>query len=148
MNLKPSVRIAAVVPFAGNGGDELLLLPVDGGFVLPGGHLLPNERVLEAAARIVLDVTGLPVTAVRLLYVLEEDPSVITLGVLCEPDEPGDSDPDLHGEIVRVSTGGLDFRPVALLDILVEDLRSGFFRPVAHVVVTKTAAGRTVDVSW
>ena len=148
MNPSLSIKVASVVPFGGYGSDELLLTPVNGGYGLPAGSLLPTERVLDAASRIVLEVTGLQVTAVRLLYLLEGGPSGITFGVLCEPGDPGDEDLDLHGEIVRISTLEHDFQPVALLDILVEDLRSGFVRPVAHVVETLAETGRIVDVSW
>jgi hypothetical protein len=142
------IQVAAVVPFGVYGTDELLLMPADGTYRLPAGAVLPAERVLDAASRIVLDVTGLQVGAVRLLYVLESDRSGVTFGVLCEPGDSGFDDQDLRGEIVRLSTLERDFQPVALLDILVEDLRSGFVRPVAHVVETQSGTGRIVDVSW
>jgi len=144
MNLTLSVQVAAIVPFSGFGSDELLLVPGEGEYALPSGNVQPGERVLGAASRIVLEMTGLGVVSVRLLYVIEEDPASITFGVLCEPGDSGDEARDLTGEIVRVLEISGRFQPVALFDMLVEDLRSGFVRPVGHVVVT----GKTVNVSW
>lgn len=143
-----TAMVAAVVPFAEDGGDDVLALDRDGVIALPIGAMSPGERILDAAVRIVSETTGLRVAALRVLYVLESAEYGVIFGVLCEPSDDGDEEADLQGDLVSLSRIDRDFLPMALLEILVEDLRSGFIRPVAHVVESSGSNGRSVHVTW
>lgn len=140
--------VAAVVPFAEDGGDEVLVLDNDGLIALPIGELNPGERVLDAAARIVSESTGLRVAPLRVLYLLENADGSMIFGVLCAPSDDSGDEANLRGDVVSLSRIERDFLPMALLEILVEDLRSGFIRPVAHVIESSGPDGRNVHVTW
>ncbi len=140
--------IYAIVPFAEFGGDDLLVLQTGGRIRMPSGAARAGERVLPAASRIVLETTGLPVTPVRIVYLLESPESGISLGVLCSVGEIPDDPEGMQGDVVGLSGTEQDFEPMALREVLMEDLRSGFVRPVAHVVEVLVNGHRRVEVSW
>lgn len=140
-------QIAAIIPIAEFAGDELLLLEVDDRLVLPTGSMDSGERVLEAASRIVLVKTGLPVVPVRLVYFLEQANGTVLLGVQCQIEDTALSDHPVAGSIVAL-TGNERFEPLALREVLVEDLRTGFIRPVAHIVEPREGESGPPAVSW
>lgn len=140
--------VYAIVPFAEFGGDDLLLLQGDGFVALPSGSTRAGERVLDAASRIVLETTGLPVTPGRVVYLLESPAAGVSLGVLCDVGDIPDDVEGMRGEVVGLAVTEQDFEPMALREVLVEDLRSGFVRPVAHVVEVLKNGQRRVEVSW
>lgn len=146
---KPSpVTVYAIVPFAEFGGDDLLVLQAGGCITLPTGTTAAGERVLDAASRIVLETTGLDVTPVRVVYLLESPATGVSLGVLCSVGEIPEDIEGMRGEVVGLTGAQQDFEPMALREVLVEDLRSGFVRPVAHVVEMPADGHRRVEVSW
>ena len=140
--------VIAIVPFSDFGGDDVLVLRSGNRLLLPSGTTHGDERVLEAAARIVRETTGLPVIPVRIVYLLESPHNGISLAVLCSGDELPDDAEGVQGDVVALASIDQDFEPVALRDVLVEDLRSGFVRPVAHIIETLANGRRHVEVSW
>lgn len=141
------VNVAAIIPIAEFAGDELLLVEDAGQFVPPSGPLHPGERVLDAARRIVLEKTGLLGEPVRLVYILERADSRLLLGVHCLVSDSGTAGEQVAGSIVSLR-GDVAFAPVALREVLVEDLRSGFVRPVAHVLEPRSGETGPPVVSW
>ncbi len=143
------VHVVAIVPLAAEfGTDELLVLSSVGRLMLPSGPLQPGERLLDAAVRIVLEHAGfLPETA-RLVYVLEAKDGTLVTGVQCNLPADLDDDVDLRGEFVSLSHSDLRVEPMALREILMEDLRSGFVRPVAHLVELSGGDGSPVRITW
>lgn len=141
------VEVAAIIPVAEFAGDELLLVEDDDRVVLPSGRLEPGERVLDAARRIVQERTGLPGEPVRLVYILERAGGGLVFGVHCLVSGGDDSGEQVTGSIVSLS-GNDRFRPVALREVLVEDLRTGFVRPVAHVIEPGDGETGPAVVSW
>ena len=148
MQQSHTVIVAAVVPFAEDGGDDVLVLDRDGAIALPLGALTPGERVLDAAVRIVFETTRLRVAPLRVLYLLENAEGGVVFGVLCAPSDDGGHETDFHGDLASLSRIERDFLPMALLEILVEDLRSGFIRPIAHVIESSGPEGRSLHVTW
>lgn len=148
MTLPEHLQVHAIVPFSGYGSDEILALPSSDGFRLPAGSPRPGERVLEAASRIVLESTGVPVEPQRLVYVVETLQDGMLFGVLCEPGDLDDVEGDVQGEIVSLGNILDVFEPMAIAEVLMEDLRSGFVRPVAHVVERIEHDKPVVSVTW
>lgn len=142
------ITVHAIVPFAEFGGDDLLVLRAGGSVRLPSGSTVEGERVLDAASRIVYDTTGLPVTPVRIVYLLESPESGVSLGVLCSVGEIPDDIEGMSGDVVGLAGTEQEFEPMALREVLVEDLRSGFVRPVAHVAEVLANGHRRVEVAW
>lgn len=145
MNDCPSIEVAAVVPLSiEDGGDELLVFQRDGAMVLPQGPAQPGERLLDAAVRVVREQAGFNPLATRLVYLLESTQGSIVVGVLCQLPSEIDDDTGLRGEFISVTQSDLSLKPMALRETLVEDLRSGFVRAVAHIV---ESAG-TNEITW
>lgn len=149
MNDCPPIEVVAVVPLSIEaGGDELLVFQVDGALILPRGVALPGERLLEAAVRIVREQAGFTPVAPRLVYLLESVQGPILVGVLCQLPAEVDGDTELQGEFVSVTQSDLPLNPMALRETLVEDLRSGFVRAVAHVVENAATDGPLIEITW
>lgn len=148
MTSSPFPEVIAVIPFSGFGSDELLMLPAGDGWALPSGNVTSGERVFAAASRIVLETTGLRVQPERLLYIVERDGGGLALGVLCSMVEASASPDDLRGEVVALTQVESGFEPAALREVLTEDLRSGFVRPVAHLIETIDGENRQTSVTW
>lgn len=141
------LRMFAVVPLPpdAGGAGELLMLPLEDGWVLPGGVPLPGELLLDAAARIVLAGTGLSVRTERLVYFLEVA-GVRAWVVLCNPvldAENGGVNETARFVDPRAVEG---FEPRVVRELLLEDLAGGFLRPVAHVTALHPAG--PVSVNW
>ena len=66
----------------------------------------------------------------------------------CNLPEDLDDEVDLRGEFVSLSHTNLPLEPMALGEILVEDLRSGFVRPVAHLIELPDGDGPLVQITW
>lgn len=144
-----AIHVVAIVPLSsGFGGDELLVLRDAGTLRLPLGPLQPGERLLDAAARIVLEQAGFRPLAARLVYLLEAHDGWLIAGVQCNLPDDLDDDLDLRGEFVALTQTDMPLEPVALREILVEDLRSGFVRPVAHLVERSGGDGPQVEIVW
>lgn len=149
----PPLRVAGVVPLPAEmgGQGELLVVAAFGGARLPTGDLLPNERILDGAARIVQQVTGVRVTPERIVFFLERVAREWVFGVLCRLNLADDAAEDTRPGVRfhALADGTLSFDPPALRDLLVEDLRGGFVRPSAHLtIVTDDFGGETVSVAW
>ena len=149
MNERPAIRVVAIVPLSGEyGGDELLVMRRGDALVLPCAPLQIGERLMDAAARVVLERAGFVPDPVRLVYLLEQQNGSIIVGVQCTlPADIGEG-AELRGEFVSLTKSDLRFEPVALREILVEDLRSGFVRPVAHLVESSGGDGPAVQITW
>lgn len=138
------IRIVAIVPLS-DGSDELLMFPASDSALLPTGELREDESLLDAAARVVLEQAGFRPIPERVVYLLEGQEHVLTVGVLCSlPPDAGDT-VDLKGEFVSVSRFGGILEPFAFREILMEDTRSGFVRPMAHIV---EVSGEGLQISW
>jgi hypothetical protein len=148
----PPIRVAGVVPLSSElgGQGELLVVAAFGGARLPTGDLLPNERILDGAARVVQQVTGARVTPQRVVFLLERVAREWVLGVLCSlADDLAASETRPGVRFHSLAGGSLDFDPPALRDLLVEDARGGFVRPSAHItIITDDLGGETASVSW
>lgn len=146
---RPTVHVVAIVPLAAEfGSDEVLVLPGAGVLRLPFGPLEPGERLLDAAARIVFEQAGFLPEAGRLVYLLETQGGTLIVGVQCNLPADLDDGVDLRGEFVSLSDIKLRLEPMALREILVEDLRSGFVRPVAHLIESSGGDGSPVQITW
>lgn len=141
------VEVAAIIPIAEFAGDELLLVEDGDQVVPPSGLLWPGERVLDAARRIVLERTGLPAEPARLVYILERAGGGVLFGVHCRISDDASAGEQTTGSIVALA-GNDRFRPVAIREVLVEDLRTGFVRPVAHVIEPHEGETGPAMVSW
>lgn len=148
----PPVRVAGVVPLPAElgGQGELLVVAAFGGARLPTADLLPNERILDGTARVVQHVTGAHVTAERIVFFLERVAREWVIGVLCRLDvEVAASETRPGVRFVSLADDAFDFDPPALRDLLVEDARGGFVRPIAHLtVVTDDFGGESVTAVW
>lgn len=107
-----------VRPLAADGvvfaDDEVVLLernhpPAEGSWVLPGGFVEPDERAATAAAREVLEETGLevePTAFVGLFDAPDRDPrGSVSAAFVCEP---FDDDPTPHALAEVSSVGTFD----------------------------------------
>jgi hypothetical protein len=148
----PPIRVAGVVPLPSElgGQGELLVVAAFGGARLPSGDLLPNERILDGAVRVVQQVTGARVTPERIVFLLERVAREWVIGVLCGlAGEGSASDTRPGARFVSLVGGTLEFDPPALRDLLIEDAHGGFVRPSAHItIVTDDLGGETVSVAW
>lgn len=144
-------QVAAVVPLPSElgGAGEILILSAFGNMQLPAGEIQPRETSLRAVTRVVLGLTGVRVMPERLVYVVEQPGKPIALCVLCAlvPDDDGDTRPGVRFAVV--DGGDSEFEPAPLRELLVEDVRSGFLRGVAHVAVSYDEDGRERStVTW
>jgi ADP-ribose pyrophosphatase YjhB (NUDIX family) len=144
----PSISVLAVVPLSDESGDEVLMFREPGAARLPSSPLRRGEHLLDAASRIVQEQAGFRPIPRRIVYLLESPDETIRVGVLCGLPDDEEEIGELRGEFVPVSKAGDEFQPLAMLEPLMEDLRSGFFRPVAHIIETFGEHGRTVSVTW
>jgi hypothetical protein len=143
------VHVVAIVPLAAEfGSDELLVFPDGEVLLLPSGPLQPGERLLGAAGRIVLEQAGFLPEGARLVYLLEAHDGTLIAGVQCNLPADLDDDVDLRGEFMSLSRTDMRLEPMALREILVEDLRSGFVRPVAHLIELTGGGGPPVQITW
>lgn len=149
VNESQAIQVFAIVPYSAEpGSDEVLVLRGNGTSELPVGYLRPGERLLAAAARIVLEQAGFMPEPVRLVYVLERRDGALSVGVHCNlPEHLGESNA-LRGEFITLSQNDVPLEPMAVREILVEDLRSGFIRPVAHLVEAPEGESPTVHITW
>ena len=144
-------QVAAVVPLpaALGGAEEILVLSAFGNLKLPSGDIQPRENSLRAVTRVALGTTGVRVTPERLLYVVEQPGKPLALCVLCglANDDDPDTKPGVRFASIAAAEG--EFEPAPLRDLLIEDIRSGFVRGVAHVVVSYDDEGRERQtVNW
>lgn len=138
------IAVVPLPPDAGGSG-ELLMLPFKNGWVLPGGVPLPGELLLDAAARLVLNGTGLSVRTERLVYFLEVA-GVRAWVALCNPMLDSETG-DVNAAAQFVDPRAVEaFEPRVLRELLLEDLAGGFLRPVAHVTAPDPAG--PVTVNW
>ena len=56
--------------------------------------------------------------------------------------------PQPEGDNRALSHTDMRLEPMTLSEILVEDLRSGFVRPVAHLVELRGGDGPLVQITW
>ncbi|HUG14212.1 MAG TPA: hypothetical protein VMM78_04265 [Thermomicrobiales bacterium] len=143
--------VAAIVPLPAElgGANEVLARAAFGSAKLPSGPLKQGESVLAAAERILLGTAGARATAERVVYVHESVGRDVTLCVLCELWR--EDDPEPRAGVRFVTPAGTDevFEPVGVGDLLAEDLRAGFVRPMAYVRVTRDEFGRErAEPSW
>src|SRR5690606_24572639 len=109
------------VPLAELVGDEVLVVPGDESAALPAGVLLPGERLLDAAVRIVHETAGFRPIPMRILYLLERRDCILLFGILCGlPPDIEDND-DLRGEFLSITHSKLPLEPMAFREVLVED---------------------------
>ena len=146
-----SAQVAAIVPLPNDvgGAGEILVLSAFGNLKLPAGEILPRETSLRAVTRVVLGATGVRVTPERLVYVVEQPGKPLALCVLCAlvTDDDADTKPGVRFASIGASEG--DFEPAPVRELLIEDVRSGFLRGVAHVVVSFDEDGREQQtVTW
>lgn len=146
-----TAQVMAVVPLPGElgGAGEILVQSAFGNLKLPVGEIQPRETSLRAVTRVVLGATGARVTPERLVYVVEQPGKPLTLCVLCAlvVDDAAETKPGVRFADIG-STGG-DFEPSPLRELLLEDVRSGFVRGVAHVAVSFDEDGREQTiVTW
>jgi ADP-ribose pyrophosphatase YjhB (NUDIX family) len=146
-----AVRVAAVVPLPAEmgGAEEVLALAAFGSVKLPSGEPRVGEGILPAAQRIVLGATGARVIAEKVVYVHEAVGRGVTLCVLCALDT--EDDPDPRPGVRFVSPRGSDdvWEPFGVQELLSEDLRGGFVRPMAYIQVRRDEFGRErADASW
>lgn len=143
-------QVMAVVPLPGDAGGngEILVLSAFGNLKLPAGDIQPRETSLQAARRIARGATGVRVSPERLIYVVEQPGKPIALCVLCGLD--ADDDPDTKPGVRFASIGSSDgeFEPPFLRELLIEDIRSGFIRGVAHITVTYDDGREQRSINW
>jgi ADP-ribose pyrophosphatase YjhB (NUDIX family) len=145
------LRVAAVVPLPNDlgGAGEVLALAAFGSAKLPSGEPRTGEGVLAAAQRLVLGLTGASVTAERVIYVHEAVGRALTLCVLCTLDPEGATEDRPGVRFVAPATSEDDWEPVGVRELLSEDVRGGFVRPMAYVQVKRDEFGRErVEPSW
>lgn len=144
-------RVVGIVPLPADlgGNGEILALAAFGSVKLPVGEIRPGESVRAAANRIVIGMTGVSVTAERLLYVLEQAGKHVTLCMLCALDTDQESESDRPGVRFVPIRDASELDPPALRELLVEDAQAGFVRPVAFVTAGFDDEGRErVTIDW
>jgi hypothetical protein len=146
-----SAQVAAVVPLPAEmgGASEILVLSAFGNMKLPAGEIQPRETSLRAVSRVVLGTTGVRVTPERLAYVVEQPGRPLALCILCAlvPEDDVDTKPGVR--FADIGSGGGEFDPSPLRELLIEDVRSGFVRGVAHVTVSYDEDGNEqTTVTW
>lgn len=144
------VMLVVPLPQELGGAGEVLVLSAFGNLKLPSGTIQPRETSLKAAARIALAVAGIAVSVDRLVYVIEQPGMPLALCVQCELSPDSDNEDAKYGvKFADLSTSEGSFEPSAVRELLIEDVRSGFARGVAHIVVSYDAEGREqTTVSW
>ena len=143
------IQVVAIVPLSLEaGGDELLVFQREDLLVLPHGTARHRERLLDAAVRVVSEQAGFSPVPARIVYLLESNDGSVAIGAVCTLPSNLNDETDLHGEFVSLTQSDLPLVPMALREVLVEDLRSGFVRPVAHLVEGDSPDGLAVTVTW
>ncbi len=144
-------HVVAVVPLpdALGGAGEILVVSAFGNLKLPSGEIQPRETSLRAVSRVVLGATGVRVTPERLIYVVEQHGKPLALCMLCALVEADDSDTKPGVRFANISASDGDFEPAPVRELLIEDVRSGFMRGVAHVAVSFDEDGQEQStVTW
>ncbi|HEX5165270.1 MAG TPA: hypothetical protein VFV93_07740 [Thermomicrobiales bacterium] len=146
-----ATQVLVVVPLPGEmgGAGEVLVLSAFGNLKLPAGELQPRETSLRAASRIALGVAGVRVAPERLVYVIEQPGKPLALAILCGliADDDADTKPGIRFADPGASAG--DFEPAPLRELLIEDVRAGFVRGVAHITIGYDDTGREqVSTTW
>jgi ADP-ribose pyrophosphatase YjhB (NUDIX family) len=143
------VLIVVPLPSEMGGAGEILVLSAFGNLKLPAGELQPRETSVKAASRIALGVAGVRVTPERLVYVIEQPGKPLALAILCAlvADDDADTKPGIRFADPGSSTG--EFEPAPLRELLIEDVRAGFVRGVAHIAVGYDELGREqISTTW
>ena len=145
-----ALRVAAIVPLARElgGAGEVLAVAAFGSARLPAGEPHGGESLFAAARRIVWQTAGAPADGERLIYLVERSGRELTFCVLCalSPDEELE---DRDGVRFVGPAAVEEFEPAAIRELLNEDLRQGFVRPLAHIVLTPDENGRDrAHVQW
>lgn len=151
MSSERAAQVAAIVPLpdALGGAGEILVLSAFGNLKLPEGEIQPRESSLRAVSRVVLGATGVRVTPERLVYVIEQPGKPLALCILCALVAGDDADTKPGVRFANIGASEGEFEPLPLRELLVEDVRSGFMRGVAHVVVSFDVDGRErTTVTW
>jgi ADP-ribose pyrophosphatase YjhB (NUDIX family) len=146
-----ALSVAAIVPLPAElgGANEVLARAAFGSARLPAGPIRAGESVSAAAVRILLGTTGARASAERVVYVHEAAGREITLCVLCVLDRDDDMDPRPGVRFVAPTGTDDAFEPIGVGELLAEDLRAGFVRPIAYVRVTRDEFGRErAEPSW
>jgi hypothetical protein len=146
-----ATQVAAIVPLPAElgGAGEILVMSAFGNLKLPSGDVQPRENSLRAVSRVTLGTTGVRVMPERLLYVVEQPGKPLALCILCglASDDDSDTKPGVRFASLAAAEG--EFEPAPLRELLIEDIRSGFVRGVAHVVVSFDDEGRERQtVNW
>jgi ADP-ribose pyrophosphatase YjhB (NUDIX family) len=138
----PQVMAVVPLPSDAGGSSEILVMSAFGNLKLPAGEIQPRESSLQAVRRVVRGTTGVRVNPERLVYVIEQPGRPLALCVLCGlvEDDEADTKPGVRFASIAGSDG--EFEPSPLRELLIEDIRSGFVRGVAHVVVSFDDDGR------
>lgn len=146
-----SVQVMAVVPLPAESGGagEILVQSAFGNLKLPAGEIQPRETSLRAVTRVTLGATGVKVSPERLVYVVEQPGKALAMCVLCALVEDDDADPKPGVRFADIGSAEGEFEPLPLRELLIEDVRSGFVRGVAHVAISFDADGRQqTSVTW
>jgi hypothetical protein len=146
-----NAQVMAIVPLPHElgGANEILVLSAFGTLKLPAGEIQPRETSLRAVTRVALGTTGVRVSPERLVYVIEQPGKPVALCVLCAlvADDNVDTKPGVR--FAEIGSGDGDFEPSPLRELLIEDVRAGFVRGVAHVAVSFDEDGREqTTVTW
>jgi ADP-ribose pyrophosphatase YjhB (NUDIX family) len=148
----------AIIPL----GREVVMLemPGDRGNVLtlPGGTIRFGETGVDTLARLLRNQAGLEARVTRLVYAAEvfDGRALHEIGLyyLAELADDADMAADaplaLALQVVDPRTAVAPIEPRFLRALLIEDLETGFVRPVAHVVAWQSSGGvpPEVSVTW
>jgi len=144
-------QVAAIIPLPAElgGAGELLVLSAFGNLKLPAGEVQPRESSLRAVTRVALGSTGVRVTPERLVYVVEQPGKPLALCILCALAADDEPDTKTGVRFASIASAEGEFEPAPLRELLIEDIRSGFVRGVAHVVVNYDDQGiERTTVNW
>lgn len=147
---KIALRVAAIVPVPADlgGAGDVLAVAAFGSARLPMGELAAGESLFAAARRVVWQTAGAGATPERLVYLLERGGRELTFCVLCALEDADDA-PEKAGVRFISPAAAEEFDPPALRDLLLEDGRQGFVRPVAHIMLIATESGREeTRINW
>lgn len=148
----------AVIPL----GREVVMLEVPGDrsniLTLPGGPIRFGETGADTLARLLRTEAGLQARVTRLVYAAEvfdgralHEIGLYYLAELADDAElAGDAPLAPVLQVVDPRTAVMPIEPRFLRALLIEDLETGFVRPVAHVVARQAAgdAPPDVNVTW
>lgn len=148
----------AIIPL----GREVVMLEVPGDpgnvLTLPGRTVRFGETGADTLARFLRTEAGLQARVTRLVYVAEifDARAVHEIGLYYLAELADDADMAADAplasalQVVDPRTAVAPIEPRFLRALLIEDLETGFVRPVAHVIAWQAADGTApeVNVTW